>query len=105
MDFAGHCAFRVPTVSIRQPVRRGYEFQPDRKKNENLDIRRVPVIAVSDILMIAEQNGGRYDPDMFITSIAPDRAKDILLHLWKNREDLRSAIILAKVEIEFDSEQ
>jgi hypothetical protein len=55
--------------------------------------------------MIADQNGGRYDPCKFITSIVPDRAKDILLHLWKNREDLRPAIMLAKAEIEFDDER
>jgi|GEM_PF-2133949 len=55
--------------------------------------------------MIAEQNGGRYDPDEHITSITPDRAKDILLHLWKNCENLRPAIMLANAEIEFDSEQ
>ena len=50
--------------------------------------------------MVREQNADAHDPDKFVTSMAPSFAKKTLLALWKEREDLRPAIMLAAAEAE-----
>lgn len=54
--------------------------------------------------MIEEQNAGSHNTNKFVTVLTPEKAKDILLFLWKNHEDVRPSIMLAKAEIEFENE-
>jgi len=55
--------------------------------------------------LVKEQNAEYHKPDDIINNLTPDNAKDILKHLWKNHENIRSAIILAKSEIEFEKDR
>jgi hypothetical protein len=50
--------------------------------------------------MVSEQNAGAHDPYRFVTSMTPAFAKKVLLTLWKEREDLRPAIMLSAAELE-----
>jgi hypothetical protein len=55
--------------------------------------------------MVKEQNAGSHDPDLFVTTMSPAFAKQILLALWKDREVFRPAIKLAAAEIELSEQK